>query len=108
MADLNALNCLQLYKYGNNETEQHSGVVHIQRWRLESKGTDTLHLRTNLQENRLIEAFEESCCAVFKLETAAQKVSERKYYALLFESSTKLLEEISMTQICQSLSPATI
>jgi hypothetical protein len=30
MADLNALNCLQLFKYGNNETEQHSGVVHDQ------------------------------------------------------------------------------
>jgi hypothetical protein len=30
MADLNALNYLQLFKKENNETEQHSGVVHDQ------------------------------------------------------------------------------
>jgi hypothetical protein len=30
MADLNALDCLQLFKQGNNETEKHSGVVHDQ------------------------------------------------------------------------------
>jgi hypothetical protein len=30
MVDLNALNCLQFFKWGNNETEQHSGVVHDQ------------------------------------------------------------------------------
>jgi hypothetical protein len=30
MADLNVLKFLQLFKWGNNETEQHSGVVHDQ------------------------------------------------------------------------------
>jgi hypothetical protein len=30
MADLNAINFLQLLKLGNNETEQHSGAVHDQ------------------------------------------------------------------------------
>jgi hypothetical protein len=30
MVDLNALNCLQLFKKGNNETEQHLCVVQDQ------------------------------------------------------------------------------